>query len=176
RLVVVSPNKDVKPAAGAGVAAPQERLASNSPPDSSEPSAGGDPASYPTRYPWHVTLFIVVSVFFIVSRSAFNVRMHKVEWATELSMYTLPYAFPTSKERQEIREGKSKRYPTLSKRFEASFESFLRFANPIPQEKTRKKLNSNLDLLKNATAWVHSRCEFLGRLIGDDERWTMYSP
>ena len=131
---------------------------------------------YATRYPWYTRWFIIAAVFFIVSRSAFNVRMHKVDWAKELSMYTLPYALPTSKEREEIRAGKSKRYPTLEKRFDASYGSFLRFANPVPQQKTLDKIESNLDWLKYAAVWLHSRMEFVGRIVGVEERWTMYSP
>jgi hypothetical protein len=146
---------------------------------SEEPQAAGDTGgtlTYPTKYPWHVRLIIIASVFFIVVRSAFNIQMHKLHWADELGMFTLPYALPTEQERAEIRAGKSKRYEDVSSRLGAVATSLVRFANPVPTEKTLSKATGAVDWLKYGVVWVHSRIEFLGRLIGVDERWTMYSP
>lgn len=146
---------------------------------SNEPQSTGDVGgtlTYPTKYPWHIRLIIVASVFFIVTRSAFNIQMHKLRWAEELSVFTLPFALPTEREREEIRAGKSKRYQDLSSRFGATMTSVLRFANPVPNERTLSKLEEPVDWLKYGLVWLHTRAEFLGRLIGVDERWTMYSP
>lgn len=156
-----------------------QRAVSNSAEASNESKVVGGTGgtlTYPTKYPWHIRLIIVASVFFIVVRSAFNIQMHKLHWADELSMFTLPYALPTEQERDEIAAGKSTRYENLASRFGATFSSLLRFANPVPPEKTTAKISGAVDWLKYGLVWVHSRIEFLGRLIGVDERWTMYSP
>ncbi len=145
----------------------------------SESRAAGDAGgtlTYPTKYPWHIRLIIIASVFFIVVRSAFNVQMHKLHWADDLSMFTLPFAPPTAQERNEIVTGKVTRYEDVWSRYGASFSSVLRFANPVPAEKTLAKISTGVDWIKYGLVWVHSRIEFLGRLIGVDERWTMYSP
>lgn len=156
-----------------------ERAVTSSDDVSTEPHSGGDVGgtlTYPTKYPWHIRVIIIASVFCIVSRSAFNIQMHKLRWADDLSVFTLPFALPTEQEREEIRAGKSKRYQDVSSRFAASFSSVLRFANPVPNEKTLSKIEQPTDWLKYALVYIHSRIEFLGRLIGVDERWTMYSP
>lgn len=156
-----------------------QRAVTNSAEASIEPQTTGDSggtSAYPTKYPWHIRLIIVASVFFIVVRSTFNIQMHKLHWADELSMFTLPFALPTAQERHEIETGKSKRYDDVWSRYSASFASVLRFANPVPPEKTLAKISSGADWLKYGLLWIHTRIEFLGRLVGVDERWTMYSP
>jgi hypothetical protein len=113
--------------------------------------------------------------------------MHHMNWVDELAMFTMPYPLPAAAERAQLAgqgegtararsEGSSARYPSLSQRLSAAGASVIRFANPLPTTKTAQRLETSRAWLKYAAVWIHTRLEFVGRLIGVDERWTMFSP
>lgn len=142
-------------------------------PSNDAPSKGAKPVA--GGYPVSLRVFIAVSLTTMVVRSSLNTVMHHLDWATELEMFTLPYPLPDARERDDIRAGKS-RYATLTERTASSATSALRFFNPLPSAKTAPHLTSATAWLEYGVAWLHSRLEFVGRLIGVDERWTMFSP
>ncbi len=133
------------------------------------PSVGGP-------YRWTLRVFISVSVASIVLRSAFNVGMHHMPWLEELEMHTVPSALPSRTERAEIAAHRSAKYPSLGQRLLATSASVWRFAQPWPSTRTSSHLHDQASWLKYVAVWSHTRLEFLGRLIGVEERWTMYSP
>lgn len=129
----------------------------------------------PSAHSSWLRLFIAVSLTTMVLRSGLNTVMHHLDWSSELEMFTLPYPLPDARERADIRAGGS-RYATLTERTASSAASVLRFFAPSPSAKTAPHLTSATAWLKYGVVWVHTRLEFLGRLIGVDERWTMFSP
>lgn len=132
--------------------------------------------SVPGRYRWATRLFITVSATSIVLRSAFNIGMHHMPWLEELEMYTVPLALPSRAERREIAEGHSSKYVSLGARLLATGASLVRFVQPLPAPRTASHLDNLTSWLHYVAVWGHTRLEFLGRLIGVEERWTMYSP
>lgn len=126
-------------------------------------------------YPIWLRLFIAATLTAMVVRSSLNTVMHHLDWAAKLEMFTLPYPLPSQQERDEIRGGHA-RYATLAPRLASSALSTLRFFNPAPTAKTALHLTSATAWLQYGVVWVHTRLEFLGKLIGVDERWTMFSP
>lgn len=128
------------------------------------------------RYPWPLRLFIATSVIGIVARSAFNIGMHHMPWRVQLEMHTVPLPLPSRAERAQITAGDSPRYRSLAERWVASASSVLRFFQPWPTARTAAHLEHTGDWLRYVAVWSHTRLEFLGRIVGVDERWTMYSP
>jgi len=111
-----------------------------------------------------------------VVRSGLNTFMHHTTWRDDLDMYSVPLPLPGANEREAIAQRRDTRYESLSSRLLATGASVLRFANPLPPAKTRRRLTNAEAWLKYAIVWLHTRLEFGGRLIGVDQRWTMFSP
>lgn len=128
------------------------------------------------RYSWPLRLFISASAIAIVARSAFNIGMHHMPWRAELEMHTVPLPLPAQTERLQIALGESPRYRSISERWLASAGSVFRFFQLWPSARTAAHLEHASDWLRYAAVWSHTRLEFLGRIVGVDERWTMYSP
>lgn len=128
------------------------------------------------QYAWPLRLFIMASVIAIIARSAFNIGMHHMPWRTELEMHTVPLPLPSPTERMQIAAGESTRYRSIGDRWLASAGSVFRFFKPWPSPRTAAHLEHAGDWLRYAAVWSHTRLEFLGRIVGVDERWTMYSP
>ncbi len=112
----------------------------------------------------------------IVVRSSLNIFMHHTDWLDELGMYTVPKPLPGAAERHDIVTASSVGGPSLGQRLAATGASVLRFANPLPTNKVAARLTDGRKWLEYALVWGHTRLEFLGRLVGVDERWTMFSP
>lgn len=135
-----------------------------------------EPVRTPVRLSLAVRVFIWCSAVTIVVRSGLNTFMHHTTWRDDLDMHTVPLPLPSAVEREAIAQGRSPRYESLPSRLLATGASVLRFANPLPPHKTRRHLTDAGHWLMYAAVWVHTRLEFTGRLIGVDERWTMFSP
>lgn len=142
----------------------------------SEPARHSSPNSERRSYPWHVRAFIIASTLAIVVRSTLNIGMHHMPWLDELGMYTVPFPLPAASERSDIANGRSSSYRGSSERLADSAASVLRFLSPWPSHDTAARLVSYREWLAYAAVWTHTRLEFVGRLIGVDQRWTMYSP
>lgn len=121
-------------------------------------------------------MFIIASLLAIVVRSTLNIGMHHTPWLKELGMHTVPYPLPAESERSDIAKGRSTSYHSLTERLADSGASLLRFFSPWPNADTAGRLKTYRDWFAYAAVWTHTRLEFLGRLTGVDERWTMYSP
>jgi hypothetical protein len=128
------------------------------------------------RYSWPLRLFIAASAIAIVARSVFNIGMHHMPWRADLEMHTVPLPLPSQTERLQIAAGESPRFRSIGGRWLASAGSVFRFFQLWPNARTAAHLEHASDWLRYAAVWGHTRLEFLGRIVGVDERWTMYSP
>lgn len=144
--------------------------------DGSENAEHGKERRELLRLPLRTRFFICCCVFGILVRSGLNTFMHHMDWVEELGMFTVPLPLPSSAERAELESQGSPRHASLKDRLWSSASSVLRFASPLPSAHTAGRLDTERQWLKYATTWLHTRLEFVGRLIGVDERWTMYSP
>lgn len=142
----------------------------------SERALDSSPESKRHCYAWGARWFIIASVFAIVVRSTLNIGMHHTPWLKELGMYTVPFPLPAKSERSDLAHGVSASHHSLTARLADSGASVLRFFLPWPNDETAARLTSYREWLAYAAVWTHTRLEFLGRIIGVDERWTMYSP
>jgi hypothetical protein len=121
-------------------------------------------------------LFLAYFLFDMLTRGLIVLTPADDDWFEELSMERNPLALPSRDELSQCAAGKDPKYDSKWQRYAASFKSAGRFFVPIPEETTREKIASATDAGKYALTWLGSRQEFIGRSVGVDQDWSMFSP
>ena len=128
------------------------------------------------RFRWPMRLFLAYFLFDMFTRGLILLTPADDDWFEELSMERNPLALPSREELSQCAAGKDPTYNSKWERYAASFKSAGRFFVPFPEKKTREKIDSAADAGKYVLTWLGSRQEFIGRVVGVDQDWPMFSP
>lgn len=105
-------------------------------------------------------------------RGALSLNPHADKWRSELGMSRYPLRLPTASEVRSMNDDPGGRGP--AQRYWASLISTVEYFNPLPKEKTRKRMSSAKGLGKYLAVWVETRLKFVGRLTSVDQSWLMF--
>ncbi len=128
-------------------------------------------------------LFLAYFLFDMFSRSLIMLTPAEDDWIDELGMKTKPMALPSREELKQIDEGSHPdSYTSRADRWRASGKSAARYFLPYPTDNTLDKMRAadGLERVgmvgKYAMVWLSSRMGFVGRMVGVDQDWPMFSP
>ena len=134
-------------------------------------------ASGPPRFSWPMRLFLAYYLFDMFTRSMLSLTPASGDWRDELSMDRNPRAIPSRAELEQCSKGTHPDgFTSAGECYMASIRSCLRYFVPVPSQATREKCDSVQNVGKYALTWTASRLEFVGRLVGVDQNWPMFSP
>lgn len=132
-------------------------------------------SDYPRRFRWPMRVFLSLFIFDMLVRSAISLTDYD-DWAEELGVQTQPLALPSREEFDQIAAGNHPGYQSRGERMVASGRSVASFLAPWPDQQARAKIDSPLVGGQFAVAWLGTRLKFLGRMVGVDQSWPMFSP
>jgi len=147
--------------------------------DTPHANGGGRAETSPMRprFSWLMRIFLICFLFDMFARSIIQLTPAEDEWADELSVDANPLSLPSPKELRQCSAGTHPDgYDSPMTRWSASLQSVARFFVPYPQQETREKIDSVGDVGKYSLAWISSRLDFIGRMVGVDQDWPMFSP
>jgi hypothetical protein len=121
-------------------------------------------------------LFLAYFLFDMVTRGLILLTPADDDWFDELAMESNPLALPSRDELRQCASGENPDYDSKWQRYVASFKSAGRYFVPVPEKETREKIISAADIGKYALTWLGSRETFIGRMVGVDQNWPMFSP
>lgn len=129
------------------------------------------------KFSWPMRLFLFCFVADMVVRSLLSLTNCDNTWAWEYDLPKYPLALPTPAELDEI-AAQEKSHPIFAQaeRLWQSVASVGPFLSPIPSAETAAKLKTPVDAGKYAITWTVTRLGFIGRLVGVDQDWPMFSP
>ena len=137
-----------------------------------------DPSSVPARPPrfsWPVRILLFLVLFHMFFRST-DVLYPWEDWLHELNLKRMPRGLPTRAELAKmLTEAEGSRAPAW-KEFKECAASLVRYWNPVPADKTKKELTSEMAWLKYGLAWTASRLQWCECILGYDQEWPMFSP
>jgi hypothetical protein len=128
------------------------------------------------RFSWPMRLFLAYFLFDMVTRGLILLTPADDDWFDELAMESNPLALPSRDELRQCASGENPDYDSKWQRYVASFKSASRFLVPVPEKETREKITSAADVGKYTLTWLGSRQAFIGRMVGVDQNWPMFSP
>ena len=122
-------------------------------------------------------LFLAFFLFDMFARSLIQLTPADDTWADELEVKSTPLALPS---REELRHCNDEQHPdgydSAFARWAACFKSAARFFSPYPSQDTRDQIDSVADIGKYVLTWTTTRLGFIGRIVGVDQDWPMFSP
>lgn len=139
------------------------------------PDVASAPAARP-RFRWPMRLFLAYFLFDMVTRGIILLTPADDDWFGELAMERNPLALPSREELHQCAAGEHPDFDSSWQRWSASIKSGGRYFLPIPEAATREKITSAADVGKYALTWLGSRMGFVGRMVGVDQDWPMFSP
>lgn len=113
-------------------------------------------------------VFLSLMVFDMVFRGLAWSLNNWYDTAADLKMEVVPRRLPTPAEWS----GEDPSGPT----FAEGISSAGRFLLPWPRDATRARLHTPGDGARFAAAWLVTRLDACGRLVGIEQAWTMFSP
>lgn len=128
------------------------------------------------RFRWPLKVFLGFFLFDMTVRSVVSLTPFDDEWRKELKLRKLPPPLPTAAQREKIARGDHPKYSSMTERYLKVGRGLVRYFNPIPSEKSLKRIDSNSQALKYAVTWLGTRLGFWGRISGVDQNWPMFSP
>lgn len=142
-----------------------------------KPFDPGPGDNWPRRFSWPMRLFVFCFVGDMVVRSLLALTNCDTTWTAEYGIAANPEALPEPAELRQITAGEHPQGLTSTTgRLWQSVASVGPYFSPVPSEATQAKLTSTVDYGKYAITWSVTRMAFLGRLVGVDQDWPMFSP
>jgi hypothetical protein len=133
--------------------------------------------NWPRRFSWPMRLFVICFVGDMVVRSLLALTNCDSTWTAEYGIAGYPKPLPAPAELRQIASGEHPQGVTSkTERLWQSVASIGPFFSPMPSAETQAKLNSAEDYGKYAITWVVTRLSFVGKLVGVDQDWPMFSP
>ncbi|MEX2188750.1 MAG: hypothetical protein WD875_18215 [Pirellulales bacterium] len=143
---------------------------------SSTPAEYSPPPGWTTRFSWPMRAFLLLFLFDMFARGVLTL-MPCDDWQEEFDLPTYPKPLPTASECGQINEGRHPDgYTSVAARLGECFQSAGRHMLPWPTPGEREKIDSAAAAGRYAAAWTATRCRFVGRLVGIDHGWPMFSP
>jgi hypothetical protein len=134
-------------------------------------------ALLPRRFGWPMRLFLSVCLLHIFGSSLMSTLMPYKQWAKDLNMPVRPLALPTKTERQSIADRThAEGYTSSAQRYGATARSVGRFYLPWPEATTTEQIHSATDAGRYTAVWFISRMDVIGRILGFEQTWPMFSP
>lgn len=139
------------------------------------PKVAPAPAPRP-RFGWPMRLFLAYFLFDMLTRGIILLTPADDDWFDELAIERNPLALPSQAELRRCDAGEDPKFKSKWQRCSASIKSGARYFVPLPESATREKIDSLADVGKYSLTWIGSRMGFVGRMVGVDQDWPMFSP
>jgi len=122
-------------------------------------------------------IFLSIMVFDMIARSLLDVSPVD-DWGQEFGLpeNEMPLRLPTARDLRAIDRRVDSNYGSRAERYQATLESVGDFFYQAPPQAVREKLQSRLDYARYGLWRLYTRLRFVGKLVGVDQSWKMFSP
>lgn len=141
---------------------------------STTPGEDRPPPGWATRFSWPMRIFLLLFLFDMFARDVLTLTPCD-GWQEEFDVATYPQALPTVAECGQLMDG-SDGGQRLAGRFGECLQSAARHLTPWPTAAERERIDSPAAAGRYAGAWIAARCRFVGKVVGIDHGWPMFSP